>query len=208
METLMMLLVLAALAICARAHIQAKWFRKQKIQKKLMLQHIAAWQSYRSFVIESGALAPKRLATMDGGKTVVPGLNKEYFGSLKTVSLRVKDRTKVAEIIAFQAKVMKAQKHFYRQVQVSGVLHTNEINYIERIFKRLQDDCKARIDEIILATSHESPAMKNSERHTRIDSICQEMQDKFTITKSICRGAIVLGNDRISQNQKTLQTLP
>jgi hypothetical protein len=116
----MMLQVFTALAISAKAHSQAACFRRQQIQEKLILQHIATWQFCSSIGRKRYALGPKRLSSIDVRKAVVPDSNKQYIGSLKNVNLRIMNHAMVTEIITLQAKVTKAPKHFYRQVQDNG----------------------------------------------------------------------------------------
>ena len=201
---ILMLIVLTGMAIGARAQTLTEWFRQKETQRKYLLEQIAALRLYHASVKKGYALTQGKLNTIGGIKNGSFTQDKEYFGSLKQVRPRIKNQSRVADIIAIQVKIMEAQKHFSRQVRESGAFHSEEIIYVNRVFKRLQDDCADRLDELILVTTDDQLAMDDSERLKRIDNMYQQMQDKYSITQSFGRGAMVLGMARIQESQDVL----
>ena len=201
---ILMLIVLTGMAIGARAQTLTEWFRQKETQRKYLLEQIAALRLYHASVKKGYALTQGKLTAIGGIKNGSLTQDKEYFGSLKQVRPRIKNQSRVADIIAIQVKIMEAQKHFSRQVRESGAFHAEEISYVNRVFKRLQDDCTDRLDELILVTTDDKLAMEDSERLKRIDNIYQQMQDKYSITQSFGRGAMVLGMARIQESQDVL----
>jgi hypothetical protein len=204
MKMLLMLIVLTGMALGAKAQTVGEWFRQKETQRKYLLEQIAALRLYQASVKKGYALARQKLATIGSNKAGALNQDKEYFNSLKNVRPRIRHQARVADIIALQVKIIEAQKHFSRQVKESGVFHTEEISYVNRVFRRLQEDCNGRLDELILLTTNGSLEMNDSERLERIDTIYQQMQEKYTMTQSFGRGAMVLGMARIQERQDVL----
>jgi hypothetical protein len=198
---ILMLIVLTGMAIGARAQNLTAWFKQKETQRKYLLEQIAAMRLYHTSVKKGYALTQHNLTTIGGIKNGCFMKDKEYFGSLKKVRPKLKNQARVADIITIQVKIMEAQKHFSRQVRESGAFHAEEISFVNRVFKRLQDDCADKLDELILVTTDDKLVMADGERQKRIDHIYQQMQNKYSITQSFGRGAMVLGMARIQESQ-------
>lgn len=207
MKMILMLVMLTGMAIGARAQGLSGWFRQKETQKKYLLEQIAALRLYQASMKKGYGITKSKLTTIGGIKYGAFNQDRVYLGSLKKVKPRIKKQSRVADIIAIQVKILEAQKYFSRQVKESGAFQAEEVNYVSRVFKRIQHDCAERLDELILVSTDDLLTMDDSERLNRIDSIYQDLQDKLSITQSFGRGAMVLGMARMQEIQDVENSL-
>lgn len=130
---------------------------------------------------------------------------KDYFNSLKTVNPKIKNYSKVADIIALQVAIIKVYKEAAKGLKQSGILNAGEINYINGVFDRLMDDCTKVIDALITVTTSGELEMKDDERLKRIDALHSDMQDKYTFVQGFSNEAKLLATSRMSE-QNDIQT--
>lgn len=168
-------------------------------QRKYLLQQIAALQVYIGYVQKGYSIARQGLNTISHIKNGEFNLHKDYFNSLKTVNPKIKNYSKVAEIIALQVNIIKIYKEAAKQVKRSGSFHNGEVSYINGVFEKLLDDCTKTIDALRTITTSGELEMKDNERLKRIDALYSEMQDKYTFVKGFSSEAKLLAASRIRE---------
>lgn len=192
-------MLFAIISTGTRAQTFAEWFRQSATQKKYLLQQIAALQVYIGYVQKGYSIAKEGLNTISAIKHGEFNLHKDYFNSLKTVNPKIKNYSKVADIIALQVNIIKTYKEAARQIKQSRSFNTTEINYINNVFDRLIDDCAKTIDALIAVTTSGELEMKDDERLKRIDALYSDMQDKYTFVQGFSNEAKLLATSRISE---------
>lgn len=205
MKRLIILIVFAILSTSTKAQTFAEWFRQSATQKKYLLQQIAALQVYIGYVQKGYSIAKEGLNAISDIKHGEFNLHKDYFNSLKTVNPKIKNYSKVADIILLQVNIIKTYKEAAKQLKLSGTFNTGEIAYINSVFDRLIDDCAKTIDALITVTTGGQLEMKDDERLKRIDALYSDMQDKYTFVQGFSNEAKMLAASRI-QEQKDIQT--
>jgi hypothetical protein len=192
-------MLFAIVSTGTRAQTFAEWFRQSATQKKYLLQQIAALQVYIGYVQKGYSITSQGLNTISDIKHGEFNLHKDYLASLKTVNPRIKNYSKVADIIALQVNIIKTYKEAARQIKQSRSFNTTEINYINNVFDRLIDDCAKTIDALIAVITSGELEMKDNERLKRIDALYSDMQDKYTFVQGFSNEAKLLATSRISE---------
>ncbi len=206
MKKLFILILFATLSTGTKAQTFAEWFRQSATQKKYLLQQIAALQVYIGYVQKGYSIAKQGLNTIGDIKHGEFNLHKDYFNSLKTVNPKIKNYSKVADIVLLQVDIIKIYKEAAKQVKQSGSLNAGEISYINDVFERLLDDCTKTIDVLITVTTSGELEMKDDERLKRIDALYSDMQDKYTFVQGFSNEAKLFATSRIRE-QKDIQTI-
>jgi hypothetical protein len=196
------LIIIVLLAICARgtkAQTFEEWFQQKKTQRKYLLQQIAALQIYMGYLQKGYSIAKKGLTAIGDFKNDEFNLHSEYFNSLKNVNPKIKNYSRVTDIISFQVKIVKTYHKTYLLAKKSNAFNVDEIAYLFRVFSRLLDDCTVTIDELITQTTSGKLEMKDDERLERIDVLYNDMQDKYTFAKSFSNQTIELAASRVKE---------
>jgi len=207
MKKIFFLVVFALLfASGTKAQTFGEWFRQGATQKKYLLQQIAGLQVYMGYVQQSYSIAKQGLNAISATDNGEFKLHKDYFHSLKFVNPKIKNYSKVADIIAMQVNIIKVYKEAGRQVKHSGSFNGDEISYTIGVFERLMNDCTKVIDELITLTGSGQLEMKDDERLKRIDALYSDMQDKYTFIQSFSIEAKLLAASR-TQEQSNIQSI-
>lgn len=203
---MIILILFATLSTGTKAQTFAEWFRQSSTQKKYLLQQIAALQVYIGYVQKGYSIAGQGLNTISDIKNGEFNLHKDYFNSLKTVNPKIKNYSKVADIIGLQVNIIKVYKEASKQVKQSSLFNAGEISYINGVFERLLDDCTKAIDALITVTTSGELEMKDDGRLKRIDALYTDMQDKYTFVQGFSNEAKLLATSR-SREQNDIQTI-
>lgn len=206
MKKLIILIVFAILSTSTKAQTFAEWFRQSATQKKYLLQQIAALQVYIGYVQKGYSIAREGINAISDIKHGEFNLHKDYFNSLKTVNPKIKNYSKVADIILLQVNIIKTYKEAAKGLKQSGTFNAGEMTYINGVFERLMDDCAKTIDALIAVTTSGEFEMKDDERLKRIDALYSDMQDKYTFVQGFSNEAKMLAASRI-QEQNNIQTI-
>lgn len=174
-------------------------------QKKSLLQQIAALKVYIDYAQKGYSIAKEGLTLIGDIKNGEFDLHSKYISSLKTINPRIRNYSKVADIISLQLEIIKVYKNDFRQVQQSKAFTADELNYINEVFKRLIDDCTGTIDELISITTSNNLEMKDDERLKRIDALYNDMQAKYTFVQSYAGEAKALAISRMKE-QNDIET--
>ncbi len=206
MKRLIILISFAILSTGTKAQTFAEWFRQSATQKKYLLQQIAALQVYIGYVQKGYSIAREGLNAISDIKHGEFNLHKDYLNSLKNVNPKIKNYSKVADIIALQVNIIKTYKEAAKQLKHSGTFNAGEIIYINGVFDRLIDDCAKTTDALITVITSGELEMKDDERLKRIDALYGDMQDKYIFVQSFSNEAKLLAASRL-QEQNDIQTM-
>jgi len=71
----------------------------------------------------------------------------------------------------------------------NDLFYGDELDYIQRSFERLLENCNATLNELLQITTDASLEMKDDQRIARIDGLYSIMLDDFTFCQSFCDDA-------------------
>lgn len=199
MKKIIIMMLLGLFARDAVAQTFAEWFQQKKTQKKYLIEQIAGLQVYTGYLQKGYSIAKHGLKAIGSFEKGELNLHSDYFNSLKNINPKIKNYTRVADIISFQIKIIQTYHQTYQSARKSNAFNTDEIAYLYRVFSRLLDDCAAAVDELITLTSSANLEMKDADRMKRIHALYIDMEYKYTFTKSFSNETIELAASRIKE---------
>lgn len=195
-KLLLIMLLVGFAAVTAKAQTWDEWFRQKKTQTRYLIEQIAALQVYIGHVKKTYAIAKEGLDFI--GKTTNGefNLHDAFFQSLKGINPAIGKYARVADIISLQVGVLNVSARTIKQAKADGKLQPAELEYLQRVFGKLLDNCMGVLDELTSITTAGKMEMKDDERIRRIDELHAQMQDNYTFAKSFGNGAVQLGKAR------------
>jgi hypothetical protein len=172
--------------VCLLATIfaNAQLLQQKQTQRKYLLQQIAALQTYISYARKGYTIVSKEVNTVRNIKTGDFNLHNNFFSSLKNVNPKISRYVKVADIIAFQLRIIKQVKLTLHSIRETKQFSREELDYCKQVLDNLLDDCVKTVDELLLVITSGKLEMKDDERLKRIDNIYIGMQDKYSFCSS------------------------
>jgi hypothetical protein len=124
MDFLKLTLCLLLSGMAVKAQTFAEWFDQQNMQKKYLLQQIAALNAYQSVLKTGYYLAHNGLGSISGSTGSEFSLHQGYFNHLKMVSSVVKNDPQVKDILTWQHDIITILKTlgnalYYQQVKTA-----------------------------------------------------------------------------------------
>ncbi|MNK11811.1 hypothetical protein D3C87_298600 [compost metagenome] len=206
MKTIVFIIVCCLSFGAAQAQTWDEWFKQKKTQKKYLLQQIAALKVYIDYAQKGYKIAQQGLNFIGDMKDGGFNLHNAFFNSLKSINPEIRKYYKVTEIISIQGDILKSCAETRKQLNKGGMLRSEELDYINRSFGRMLDNCVQLVDELITLTTANRLELKDDERIKRIDGIHEQMQDNYRFARGFGDEAKVLSASR-QQEYNGLQTI-
>lgn len=188
-------------SICCTAQAQtfAEWFKQKSTQKKYLLQQIAALQVHIDYAQKGYEIAGKGIYTIRSIKNGDFNLHNNFFQSLEAVNPTIGKYVKVAEILSYQAVIIRQVKFTLNGIRQSARFTSSELAYIKNVFDHLLTDCIKTIDALIAIITSGELKMKENERLQKINELDRGMQEKAGFCNSFCRNAQMLSGQRLHE---------
>ena len=164
----------------------------QAKQRKELLLQIAALQVYMDYARKGYSVVSKGLNFVGDAKRGEVNLHGDYFTSLLKINPKVKNYYKTAEILSMQFQVMKICKRTYSEIKGNDLFHGNELDYIERSFERLLENCSDTLDQLFVITTDAKLELKDDQRIERIDALHKTMLEDYNFCLSFSNEAKLL----------------
>lgn len=200
--TILLLVVLCCGAAQAQTPNWNEWFRQKKTQRKYLIQQIAALKVYLEYLKKGYKIVDKGLTTIGDIKDGTFTMDKDYLNSLKQVSPVVKNSPKLNEVIAYQNSIRKDLYRLVLDSRRDENLSSDEVEYIEEVYKNMLEECEASIDELIVITTSGEAEMKDDERLLRLDKVHDDMQEKYAFTQDFINGTRLLCVERAKEKNQ------
>jgi len=179
-----------------------EWFRQKKTQRKYLIQQIAALKVYLEYLKKGYKIVDKGLTAIGDIKDGTFTMDKDYLNSLKQVSPVVKNSPKLNEVIAYQNSIRKDLYKLVLDSRKDENLTSDEVEYIEEVYKNMLEECEASIDELIVITTSGEAEMKDDERLLRLDKVHDDMQDKYAFTQDFISSTRLLCVERAKEKNQ------
>jgi hypothetical protein len=164
----------------------------QAKQRKELLLQIAVLQVYIDYAKKGYSVVSKGLNFIGDAKRGEVNLHGDYFTSLLKINPKVKSYYKAAEILSLQFKIIKICKRTYSDLKSSDLFHGNELDYIERSFERLLENCNDTLDQLLIITTNSKLELKDDQRIERIDALHKMMLEDYNFCLSFSNEAKLL----------------
>ena len=166
------------------AFISQQGIQAQAKQRKELLLQIAALQVYIDYAKKGYSVVSKGLNFIGDAKRGEVNLHGDYFTSLLKINPKVKNYYKTAEILSMQFKIMKIYKRTYAELKGNDLFHGSELDYIERSFERLLQNCNDTLDQLLVITTDSKLELKDDQRIERIDALHKMMLEDYNFCLS------------------------
>lgn len=203
MKRILLLATVGLLAFhSSNAQTADEWLNQKATQKKYLLQQIAALQVYIGYAKKGYNIVNGGITTIKNIKNGDLNLHRDFFNGLKNVNPAIRRYAKVADIIAYQVKIIKQTKGTLQQIRETKQFTETELNYCKQVFDNLLDECMKTVEELILVTTSGKLEMKDDERLKRIDRLYADVQDKYSFTCSFSEDMGILAVQRLGEQME------
>jgi hypothetical protein len=151
----------------------------QSKTRKVMLEQIAKLQVYLEYLKKGYDIVQDGLHLVSEIKNGDFNLHYLFFDRLKQVSPKVKQYSKVADIISMQLKMLTAYKNNYKQFKQIGTFSSDELDYLFQTLSNLLDFALADINDLTNLLTDGEFAMSDDERIVRVDELWKRMNEKY-----------------------------
>lgn len=164
----------------------------QNKYSKVLLEQIAALRIYAQYAQKGYSIAKKGLDAIGKFKDGEFGLHTDYFNSLGNVNPAVRMYGRAAQILLLQGKILQQCNATRGTLEGDDYFHGDELDYVERVFARLMEDCERILTDLEAVTNDNQLEMKDSERIGRIDALYEEMMDAYSFCEQFTGDAKML----------------
>lgn len=161
-----------------------EWLNQKKTQEKYLKQQITALQVYIGYAKTGYKIVNKGITTIQNIKKGDFNLHRDFISSFSKVNPKIKGYAKVADIIAYQIRIIKSTKEMFLGAREAGQFTANEMNYCSLVIDNLLNSSLDNIEELLMIITSGELSMKDDERIKRIDTLYTDMQDKYSFVSS------------------------
>ena len=129
-------------------------------------------------------------------------LHRDFFNRLKNVNPSITKYAKVANIMAYQIKIIKQTKITIQQIRETKQFTEAELGQCKQVFDNLLDECIKTVEELILVTTSGKLEMKDDERLNRIDGLYADIQNKYSFACSFSEDMGLLAVQRLGEQME------
>ncbi len=195
----LLLIVLLLNFSAQEIHAQAK-------QRKVLLLQIAALQTYIGYAKKGYTVVKKGLNFIGDVKKGEVNLHSDYFNSLLQVNPKVKNYVRVGEIITLQIKILKVHKKTFELVRQDDLFHGDELEYIEKAFELLIDNCNGTLDQLLTISTDAKLEMTDDQRIERIDGLYSTMMEDYSFCEHLSEEIKILSLSKAKEKKDVGQS--
>ncbi|MDR6761886.1 hypothetical protein J2Y38_002095 [Flavobacterium sp. 2755] len=173
----------------------------QAKQRKELILQIAALQVYIDYAKKGYSAVSKGLNFIGDARKGEVSLHGDYFTSLLKINPKVRNYYKTAQIISMQFKIMKLCSRTLADLKTADLFHGNELDYIERSFGRLLQNCSQTLDQLLVITADAELELKDDQRLERIDLLHKTMLEDYNFCLSFSRDARLMSVSKTADKE-------
>jgi hypothetical protein len=173
----------------------------QAKQRKELILQIAALQVYIDYAKKGYSAVSKGLNFIGDARKGELNLHGDYFTSLLKINPKVRNYYKTAEIISMQFKIMKLCRKTLADLKTADLFYGNELDYIERSFAKLLQNCSQTLDQLLVITTDAELELKDDQRLERIDLLHKTMLEDYIFCLSFSRDARLLSISKTADKE-------
>jgi hypothetical protein len=188
--------------LSSNAQTADEWLNQNSIQKKYLLQQIAALKVYLGYAKKGYNIVNGGITTIKNIKNGDFNLHRDFFNRLKIVNPAIRRYAKVADIIAYQVKIIRQTKITIQQIRETKQFTEAELDHCKQVFDNLLNECMKTVEELILVTTSGKLEMKDDERLQRIDRLYADVQDKYSFACAFSEDMGLLAVQRLGEQME------
>ena len=164
----------------------------QAKQRKELILQIAALQVYMDYAKKGYSAVSKGLNFIGDARKGELNLHGDYFTSFLKINPKVRNYYKTVDIISMQFKIIKLCRKTLADLKTADLFHGNELDYIERSFEKLLQNCSQTLDQLLVITTDAELELKDDQRLEHIDLLHKTMLEDYNFCLSFCSDARLL----------------
>lgn len=188
--------------LSSTAQTADEWLNQNSTQKKYLLQQIAALKVYLGYAKKGYTIVSSGVNTIRNIKNGDLNQHRDFFNQLKNVNPAIRKYAKVADIIAYQVKIVKQTKITIQQIRETKQFTEAELDHCKQVFDNLLNECMKTVEELILVTTSGKLEMKDDERLKRIDGLYADVQDKYSFACAFSEDMGLLAVQRLGEQME------
>lgn len=173
----------------------------QAKQRKELILQIAALQVYIDYAKKGYSAVSKGLNFIGDARKGELNLHGDYFTTLLKINPKIGNYYKTAEIISLQFKIMNLCRKTLADLKTADLFHGSELDYIERSFGRLLQNCSQTLEQLLTITTDAELELKDDQRLERIDQLHKTMQEDYNFCLSFCSEARLLSVSKTAEKK-------
>lgn len=184
-------------------------FNQNAAQRKYLLEQITALKVYENYLQQGYKIAKDGTGAISRIKGGDLGLHTVHFDSLSTVSTKVRNYTKVKEMIRLQRQIISAHQKVYPRIAGSGRFSIAELTDFNAAYGAILRQAAGDMEELQLVVTNGKLKMTDDARIGLIDRLYRDMQHCFSRSQSLNRQALALdaARSRQAKDQSNLKNL-
>jgi hypothetical protein len=194
------ILTVATLLLCgsmSAVHGQ-NWdevFSQKKTQIRYLAQQIAALQVYIGYARKGYELSGKGMDLVRGFSGGEQALHKGFFSALSLVSPHIRGSSSVERILALQAGVLLASKHWN-----IPLMNSSEQIYLREVKSSLLSLCLQDLESLAVLLGNNRLALTEDQRLARVSELLVRMTEKYSFAINMSAKVRLLLNARSQQS--------
>lgn len=173
-----LLLILIFVAQVSYAQTSDEWLQQKKMQRKYLLQQIAALKMYGGYLAKGYSIAKGGLKSIADLKRGSLQQDDRFFELKRIVSPKVKSYQKVRKIAIMAMNISKVTQQTSGYGTRSGHLSFAEQKYFDQVFSNVKNACANDVERLVDIITNSKLAMTDDERIAAIDALYESMLDK------------------------------
>lgn len=204
MKKLLIVSIIILFAETLPAQTTAEWLSQKKMQKKYLIQQIAALHVYAGYLSKGYTIVKGGLHTIQNIKEGDLQLHANHFASLLAVNPKIKRYTKVADILSMEVSIAKQTGGAIKRFNNSNQFTSEEVAYLKNVCNNILRACASNLDGLSNLTTGGDLQLKDDERLQGIDKIYADMQDIQMFATSFCNNAVGLSIHRTNEENEVI----
>lgn len=174
---ILLILLILTVAIAANAQgIIGSIFNQNGTQDEYMIQQIAALQLYKSYLMKGYKIVKDGSSTISGFKNGSLLQHTAHFDSLKTVSGRIRNYSRIQDIIDMDKAMLESYPQVYPKLSAANALTATQLAGYRQLYNNLTSKASTDMDELQLVITSGKVQMTDDQRISKIDQLYYNMQ--------------------------------
>lgn len=172
----------------------AEWFRQNKTQKEYLIEQIAHLKLYLELTEKGYKIAKEGLTTIGDIKRGEFRLHMNRFDSLRIVSAAVGAHPRLKQLTDIHGRINQVCGSLAGELAGEQVFSQSQLDYIRQVLGLVYDDCQGILYAMFDVARSGNASMTDDERITRIDLLCDQMQDNYLFAESFAEQTRLLAS--------------
>lgn len=171
-----------------------EWFRQKKTQKEYLIEQIAHLKLYLELTEKGYKIAKEGLSAIGNIKRGEFELHTNRFDSLRIVSAAVGAHPRLKQLTDLHGRINQVCEKLAGELAGQQVFSQTQLDYIKQVLGLVYDDCQGILYAMFNVARSGNTSMTDDERISRINLLCDQMQDNYLFAESFAEQTRLLAS--------------